>query len=86
MRADEKVIGALQVLNKPGGFSEQDAELLRLMAAYAASAIQAERLRSEAEVARLLRHELDIARDVQMRLLPHVHGTARGIGTWVSAT
>ena len=79
LRADDKVIGALQVLNKPGGFSEQDAELLRLMAAYAASAIQAERLRSEADIARLLRHELDIARDVQMRLLPPVHGEAAGI-------
>jgi sigma-B regulation protein RsbU (phosphoserine phosphatase) len=79
LRADDKVIGALQVLNKPGGFSKQDAELLRLMAVYAASAIQAETLRSEAEVARLLRHELDIARDVQMRLLPRVHGTVPGI-------
>jgi sigma-B regulation protein RsbU (phosphoserine phosphatase) len=79
LRADDRVIGALQVLNKPGGFSEQDAELLRLMAVYAASAIQAERLRSEAEVARLLRHELDIARDVQMRLLPPVHGETAGI-------
>jgi sigma-B regulation protein RsbU (phosphoserine phosphatase) len=79
LRADDKVIGALQVLNKPGGFSAQDAELLRLMAAYAASAIQAERLRSEADVARLLRHELDIARDVQMRLLPPVQGESSGI-------
>ena len=79
LRADDKVIGALQVLNKPGGFSDEDAELLRLMGAYAASAIQAERLRSEADIARLLRHELDIARDVQMRLLPPVHGEASGI-------
>ncbi len=79
LRADDKVIGALQVLNKPGGFSEQDAELLRLMGAYAASAIQAERLRNEADVARLLRHELDIARDVQMRLLPPLHGEVSGI-------
>jgi sigma-B regulation protein RsbU (phosphoserine phosphatase) len=79
LRADDRVIGALQVLNKPGGFSDQDAELLRLMAVYAASAIQAEQLRSEAQMARLLRHELDIARDVQMRLLPPVHGEASGI-------
>jgi sigma-B regulation protein RsbU (phosphoserine phosphatase) len=79
LRAGDQVIGVLQVLNKPGGFTAQDAELLRLLAAYAASAIQAERLRSEAEVARLLRHELDIARDVQMRLLPPVHGETSGI-------
>ncbi len=79
LRAGDKVIGALQVLNKPGGFGDQDAELLSLMAAYAASAIQAERLRSEADAARLLRHELNIARDVQMRLLPPVQGEAAGI-------
>ena len=70
LHADEKVIGVLQVLNKPGGFTPQDAELLGLMAVYAASAIQTEMLRNEAEVARLLRHELNIARDVQQRLLP----------------
>ena len=35
-------------------------------------------MRSEADVARLLRHELDIARDVQMRLLPPYMGN-RGI-------
>ncbi len=79
LRTGDQVIGALQVLNKPGGFGDQDAELLRLMAAYAASAIQAERLRSEAEMARLLRHELDIARDVQMRLLPPIYGESAGI-------
>jgi phosphoserine phosphatase RsbU/P len=49
------------------------------MAVYAASAIQAERLRSEAEVARLLRHELDLAREVQMRLLPEIYAAVPGI-------
>jgi sigma-B regulation protein RsbU (phosphoserine phosphatase) len=49
------------------------------MAVYAAAAIQTERLRSEAEMARLFRHELDIAREVQMRLLPPVHGETFGI-------
>jgi len=68
---DEKgVIGALQLLNKPNGFSEEDSEVVRLMAAYAASAIQAERLRQEAEMARLLKHEVAIAASVQQRLFP----------------
>src|SRR5262249_14898049 len=35
LRAEGKVIGALQVLNKPGGFSESDVELLGLSATYA---------------------------------------------------
>ena len=71
LRAGDRVIGAMQVLNKPGGFSEHDAELLSFMALYSASEIQTERLRQEAEAARLLRRELDLARDVQRNLLPH---------------
>lgn len=79
LRVANQTIGALQVLNKPGGFSAQDAELLGLMAVYAASAIQTERLRTEAEIGRLLRHELDIARDVQMKLLPRNFAPLPGI-------
>ncbi len=74
-----RTIGALQVLNKPGGFTPMDAELLGLMAVYAASAIQTERLRTEAEEARLLRRELDIARDVQMNLLPQTFPPIPGL-------
>jgi sigma-B regulation protein RsbU (phosphoserine phosphatase) len=70
MKVDGEIIGAVQVLNKPGGFSPQDVELLQLVSLYAASAIQSERLRKDAEAARLLRHELEIARNVQQRLLP----------------
>ena len=70
LRADGKVIGALEALNKPGGFSDADVELLGLSASYSASAIQAQLLRQEAEAARLMVHELEIARDVQRRLLP----------------
>jgi len=79
LRAGKKIIGALQVLNKPGGFSQLDAELLGLMAVYAASAIQTERLRTEAEEGRLLRRELDIARDVQLKLLPRSFPPVNGL-------
>jgi len=79
LRAGKKIIGALQVLNKPGGFSPLDAELLGLMAVYAASAIQTERLRTEAEEGRLLRRELDIARDVQLKLLPRSFPPVNGL-------
>ena len=78
LRAANKTIGALQVLNKPGGFTPLDAELLGLMAVYGL-AIQTERLRTEAEEGRLLRRELDIARDVQMKLLPRTFPPLPGL-------
>jgi sigma-B regulation protein RsbU (phosphoserine phosphatase) len=79
LHADGRVIGAMQVLNKPGGFSNHDAELLNFMAAYSAAEIQSERLRHEAETARLLRRELDLARDVQRNLLPKELPPVKGI-------
>jgi sigma-B regulation protein RsbU (phosphoserine phosphatase) len=63
-------MGALQVLNKPGGFSPEDVDLLGLCSAYSASALETQRLRKEAEGAQLLLQELEIARDVQRQLLP----------------
>src|SRR5579864_7092782 len=68
--SDGKPIGALQVLNKPDGFSREDVELLGLSSSYSASALEAQRLRAEAEVARLMLRELELARNVQERLLP----------------
>jgi len=68
--AEGKVIGAFQALNKPGGFTEEDAHLLGLAASYSASAIESQRLRKVAESARILYRELGIARDVQEKLLP----------------
>ena len=68
--SDGTVIGAFQALNKPGGFSDSDVALLRLAGSYSAVAIETQRLRKDAETARMFRHELEIARDVQARLLP----------------
>jgi sigma-B regulation protein RsbU (phosphoserine phosphatase) len=67
---DGKPMGALQVLNKPGGFSPEDVDLLGLCCTYAASTLETQRLRKDAEMARLLLREMEIARDVQQRLLP----------------
>ena len=64
------VLGALQVLNKPGGFEESDVKLLGLAASFSASALAAQKLRQEAEAARLVFRELEIAREVQLRLFP----------------
>ena len=65
-----KPMGALQVLNKPGGFSPEDVDLLGLCSAYSASALESQRLRREGEMAKLLLQEMEIARNVQQRLLP----------------
>ena len=79
LRAGKRILGALQVLNKPGGFTPVDAELLGLMAVYAAAAIQTERLRTEAEEGRLLKRELDIAREVQLKMLPRTFPPIAGL-------
>jgi phosphoserine phosphatase RsbU/P len=68
--SDGTVIGALQALNKPDGFSQEDVDLLAMAASYSASAIENQRLRLDAEAARLMMRELEIARDVQQRLFP----------------
>jgi phosphoserine phosphatase RsbU/P len=70
LRADGRVLGALQLLNKGTGFTNADAGLLGLLAHFAASAIENERMRHQALAARLVIHELDLAREVQSRLLP----------------
>jgi len=67
---DGKPMGALQVLNKPGGFSQEDVDLLGLCSGYSASTLESQRLRKEAEAAQLFLQELEIARDVQQHLLP----------------
>lgn len=64
------VLGAVQVLNKPGGFQESDIKLLGLAASFSASALVSQSLRREAEAARLVFRELEIAREVQQRLFP----------------
>ena len=64
------VIGALQLLNKPEGFTEADSKVLGLLAHFAASAIESERLRQITEAAHLMQHELILAQEVQSSLLP----------------
>jgi phosphoserine phosphatase RsbU/P len=74
-----RVIGVFQALNKEGGFSVRDINLLNLACSYSASAIETQALRKEAEQAQLMRRELEIARDVQQRLFPAVLPEVAGI-------
>jgi serine phosphatase RsbU (regulator of sigma subunit) len=69
--ADGTIIGAVQALNKPGGFDADDPALLGLVAAYAATNIEAQALRKRSEEALLVQHELEIAREVQRQMLPN---------------
>jgi sigma-B regulation protein RsbU (phosphoserine phosphatase) len=77
--ADGRIIGAFQALNKPGGFTDADVTLLGLAASYSASAVETQRLRTEAEQARIMRRELEIARDVQARLVPQAPPKLEGL-------
>jgi phosphoserine phosphatase RsbU/P len=77
--ADGKPVGALQLLNKPGGFSAEDIHLLGLCGTYAASTLETQRLRKQAEVAQLLLREMEIAREVQQRLLPQAQPPIPGV-------
>jgi sigma-B regulation protein RsbU (phosphoserine phosphatase) len=70
LASDGTVMGAFQALNKEGGYSAGDRDLLGLAASYAARAIENQRLRHEAERARMLYREMEIARDVQQQLFP----------------
>jgi sigma-B regulation protein RsbU (phosphoserine phosphatase) len=72
-------VGVLQVLNKPGGFSPEDVDLLGLCTAYSASTLETQRLRKEAELAQLLLREMEIARDVQQHLLPQAQPPIPGM-------
>lgn len=79
LTAAGKVIGAIEVLNKPGGFDQTDVSLLGLAAAYSATAIETQMLREQVEAARLLERELEIARGVQQRLFPQCMPERRGL-------
>jgi sigma-B regulation protein RsbU (phosphoserine phosphatase) len=76
---DGKPMGALQVLNKPDGFSQDDVDILGLCSGYSASTLESQRLRKDAEAAKLFLQELEIARDVQQHLLPQDLPTIPGL-------
>jgi sigma-B regulation protein RsbU (phosphoserine phosphatase) len=74
-----EVIGACQVLNKPGGFQPRDVDLLWLASSYSATAIETQRAQQEVERARKLQSELEIAREVQRHLFPKHPAQAAGL-------
>lgn len=69
-RSDGTVMGAFQALNKVGGFSERDVELLGLAASFSVAVVENQDLLKQAEVARQIQRDLEIAREVQRNMLP----------------
>jgi serine phosphatase RsbU (regulator of sigma subunit)/putative methionine-R-sulfoxide reductase with GAF domain len=66
----EDAIGVIELFNKPGGFSENDLELLSAIAANAAIAIENARLYQAAVEKGRMERELQMALSVQTGLLP----------------
>jgi phosphoserine phosphatase len=68
---DRQPIGVLQVVNKIGGsFGGHDESMIGLLADQAGVAIQRYKLQQAAVVSAELRHEMELARRVQERLIP----------------
>jgi sigma-B regulation protein RsbU (phosphoserine phosphatase) len=68
---DHSVVGVLQVLNKQrGGFTGADENLADALSQLAGVAVQRQILLEEYHAKCKLEHDLDIARDIQQRLLP----------------
>jgi len=67
---NDRHIGVIEVFNKPSGFSVSDLELLCTVAASAAIAIENARLYKAAVEKGRMERELQVAREVQLSLLP----------------
>ncbi len=67
---DRRLLGVLQLLNKPDGFDALDEQLVRAFAAHVAIALERCRLEEEARQHAALRQTLETGRKIQSSLLP----------------
>ena len=72
LRVENRITGMLAVTNRAPGrqWSNAESRLLHIVATHSAGAIEQARLRVEADVKKRLEEELDVARDMQMNLVP----------------
>ena len=74
LNLDGELVGVLEAMNKRGpgapGFLEDDCSLLSALAAQAGVALERARLLEEFLAKRRLENEMELARDIQMGLLP----------------
>lgn len=76
---DGKVVGVLQVLNKQHGtFTQQDELLADALSKLAGVAIERQHLLDQYRHKLRIERDLDIARDIQQRLLPSANPTVAG--------
>ncbi len=64
LKTDTKVIGALDVMNKPGGFNQDDVRIINLFAYQAAINIEQARLHQQAEQLAVLEERQRLAREL----------------------
>jgi signal transduction histidine kinase len=64
LKTDEKVIGVLDVMNKPGGFHADDLRIMQLFADYAAINIEHARLHKQAEQLAVVEERQRLAREL----------------------
>jgi signal transduction histidine kinase len=64
LSAKETIIGVLDVVNKPGGFKEDDLRIMHIFAAQAAIAIENARLRKQAQKLAVMEERQRLARDL----------------------
>jgi serine phosphatase RsbU (regulator of sigma subunit) len=71
LNLQSELVGVLEVMNKRGGaFTGDDCDLLSALAAQAGVALERARLLEEFLAKRRLENEMELARDIQMGLLP----------------
>lgn len=77
----DKLIGAINFGEKPSGkaYSEEDIDLLKTLASQAAIAFENSRLQEEKISKQVIEEELQIARKIQMGLLPQTINSVSGI-------
>ena len=78
---EDAVYGVIQLVNRRDGapFSEQDQDFMQLVVEQAALAIHNARLHQEMIEKQRTEHELSLARDIQLRLIPHTLPQVEGI-------
>jgi len=67
---DRRLLGVLQLLNKPSSFDALDEQLVQAFAAHVALALERRRLEEESQQHALLRQTLETGRKIQTTLLP----------------
>jgi sigma-B regulation protein RsbU (phosphoserine phosphatase) len=73
LRIEDRTLGVMQVLNKKSGsglFSDSDLDVLHVLGSFAALAINSAQMAADLMEQRRIKQELDLARQLQTRLLP----------------